>query len=146
MSIVEIPLDQEAPELTEVEQEEVEPEVVEKKTPGRGRGRPKGAPNKTKKEPQPKKTRELSPASPVVAPKPKAKRKTAPVEKKEIKKKKRIVYESSSEEEGVPTQDTRTNDMQQIAGEVLSLLSSQRANQREQRRNRYAGWFANTNM
>ena len=145
MSIVEIPLDQEAPELTEVEQEEVEPEVVEKKTPGRGRGRPKGAPNKTKKEPQPK-TREPSPASPVVAPKAKPKRKTAPVEKKEIKKKKRIVYESSSEEEGDPTQDTRTNDMQQIAGEVLSLLSSQRANQREQRRNRYAGWFANTNM
>ena len=86
MSIVEIPLDQEAPELTEVEQEEVEPDVVEKKTPGRGRGRPKGAPNKTKKEPQPK-TREPSPASPVVAPKAKAKRKTAPVEKKEIKKK-----------------------------------------------------------
>ena len=146
MSIVEIPLDQEAPELTEVEQEEVEPEVIEKKNPGRGRGRPKGAPNKPKKEPQPK-TREPSPASPVVAPKAKPKRKTAPpIPKKEIKKKKRIVYESSSEEEGVPAQDTRTNDMHQIAGEVLSLLSSQRANQREQRRNRYAGWFANTNM
>ena len=140
MDIVEVPLDQE-PESTEVA---IEPEVKEEKA--RGRGRPKGAPNKPKKEPQPK-TREPSPASPVVAPKPKPKRKTAPVEKKEIKKKKRIVYESSeSDEAHGPACDTRTNDMQQIAGEVLSLLSSQRANQREQRRNRYAGWFANTNM
>ena len=138
MDIVEVPLDQE-PESTEVS---IEPEVKEEKP--RGRGRPKGAPNKAKKEP---KTREPSPASPVVAPKAKPKRKTAPVEKKEIKKKKRIVYESSeSDEAHGPACDTRTNDMQQIAGEVLSLLSSQRANQREQRRNRYAGWFANTNM
>ena len=132
MDIKEVPLDQDAPEVTEGAA--TDPESTETKP--RGRGRPKGAPNTTKKEPK-SKPREPSPESP------KAKRKTAPpVEKKAIKKKKRIIYESSESEEDAPVQDTR-NDMQHIAGEVLSLLSSQRANQREQRRNRYAGWFAN---
>jgi hypothetical protein len=124
--IVEVPLD--APEI-EKNPPEAQPDVAEVPEAKRGRGRPKGAPNKPKKEPAP---REPSP-EPVVPPKAKAKRK--PVEQKAVKKK--PVYESS-DSEGAPDAGKTTR---QIAGEVLELLSLQRANQRAQRRDRYAAWF-----
>ena len=134
MSIVEIPLDS-----AEVE----EPDALEEATveveeaPKRARGRPKGALNK-KTTPPP--AAPIAPPSPAPSPvKTKAKpRKPAPVEKKP--KKKAIVYDSSSseEEDAVQVPDTH-----RIAGEVLAMLSSQRTNQRVQRRNRYASWFQN---
>jgi hypothetical protein len=126
-NIVEIPLD--APE-TETEAPPDPPDPPDPPEAKRGRGRPKGAPNKPKKEPVP---REPSP-EPVPPPKTKApaKRKQ-PVEQKAVKKK--PVYESS-ESEDAPGKTTR-----EIAGEVLELLSLQRANQRAQRRDRYAAWF-----
>jgi hypothetical protein len=131
-NIVEIPLD--APEaVVEAAPEESAPEEV---APKRGRGRPKGAPNKSKptepKEAKPPKTTPV--AKETKAPSPaKAKRSAAPAK---ASKKKRIVYESSSEED-IPVKKTT----QEIASEVLELLSFQRANQRAQRRDRYAGWF-----
>ena len=133
MSIVEIPIDSAAEEPEEPEAME---EVAEE-APKRGRGRPKGACNK-------KKPREMTPEppeppSPPPAAKTKAKprKPAAPVEKRA--KKKVIVYESSSsEEEAVQEPDTH-----RIASEVLAMLSSQRATQRDQRRNRYASWFQN---
>ena len=123
-NIVEVPLD--TPEI-EKNPPEAQPDVAEVPEAKRGRGRPKGAPNKPKKEPAP---REPTP-EPVVPPKAKAKRK--PVEQKAVKKK--PVYESSDSEADAG-KTTR-----QIAGEVLELLSLQRANQRAQRRDRYAAWF-----
>jgi len=124
-NIVEVPLD--TPEI-EKNPPEAQPDVAEVPEAKRGRGRPKGAPNKPKKEPAP---REPTP-EPVVPPKAKAKRK--PVEQKAVKKK--PVYESSDSEGAPEAKTTR-----QIAGEVLELLSLQRANQRAQRRDRYAAWF-----
>ena len=126
-NIVEIPLD--APDVTDPP--EAQPDVAEVPEAKRGRGRPKGAPNKPKKEPAP---REPTP-EPVVPPKAKAKTKRKPVEQKAVKKK--PVYESS-DSEGAPDARKTT---QQIASEVLELLSFQRANQRAQRRDRYAAWF-----
>jgi hypothetical protein len=125
-NIVEVPLD--APEIETTESPVAPPEVPEAK---RGRGRPKGAPNKPKapaREPTPE---------PVVPSPPKAKAKTKrkPVEQKAVKKK--PVYESSESEDAPDARKTT----QQIASEVLELLSSQRANQRAQRRDRYAAWF-----
>jgi len=130
-NIVEIPLD--APEAQQVATEaqslppEAQPEVAEVK---RGRGRPKGAPNKLKK-PAP---REPTP-EPILPSPPKVKARRKPVEQKAVKKK--PVYESS-DSEGAPDARKTT---QQIASEVLELLSFQRANQRAQRRDRYAAWF-----
>ena len=126
-NIVEVPLD--APEI----ETEAPPDPPEPPEAKRGRGRPKGAPNKPKKEPAP---REPSP-EPVLPSPPKAKAKTKrkPVEQKAVKKK--PVYESS-DSEGAPDARKTT---QQIASEVLELLSFQRANQRAQRRDRYAAWF-----
>ena len=127
-NIVEVPLD--APEIETTESPVAPPEAPPEAK--RGRGRPKGAPNKPKKEPAP---REPSP-EPVPPPKTKApaKRKQ-PVEQKAVKKK--PVYESS-DSEGAPDAGRTTK---QIASEVLELLSLQRANQRAQRRDRYAAWF-----
>ena len=127
-NIVEIPLD--APEI-EKNPPEAQPDVAEVPEAKRGRGRPKGAPNKPKKEPAP---REPTP-EPVVPPKAKAAAKRKPVEQKAVKKK--PVYESS-DSEGAPDAGKTTK---QIASEVLELLSLQRANQRAQRRDRYAAWF-----
>ena len=126
-NIVEVPLD--APEI-EKNPPEAQPDVAEVPEAKRGRGRPKGAPNKPKKEPAP---REPTP-EPVVPPKAKAAAKRKPVEQKAVKKK--PVYESS-DSEGAPEAKTT----KQIASEVLELLSLQRANQRAQRRDRYAAWF-----
>ena len=126
-NIVEIPLD--APEI-----ETEPPDRKHEKPPDppdakRGRGRPKGAPNK----PKPKPT-DPTP-EPILPSPPKAKARRKPVEQKAVKKK--PVYESS-DSEGAPDARKTT---QQIASEVLELLSFQRANQRAQRRDRYAAWF-----
>jgi len=127
-NIVEIPLD--APE-TETEAPPDPPDPPDPPEAKRGRGRPKGAPNKPKKEP-----REPSPEPvPLSPPKTKAPAKRKPVEQKAVKKK--PVYESSESEDAPNARKTT----QQIASEVLELLSSQRANQRAQRRDRYAAWF-----
>ena len=123
MEIVEIPIDataEEAPPTVAAPEPAAEP-VPEAK---RGRGRPKGAPNKPKTAP-----REPTP-EPVSPPKPKRK----PAAQKAPKKK--VVHESSESEDADAGKTTR-----QIAGEVLELLSLQRANQRAQRRDRYAAWF-----
>ena len=127
-NIVEVPLD--TPEI-EKNPPEAQPDVAEVPEAKRGRGRPKGAPNKPKKEPAP---REPTP-EPVVPPKAKAAAKRKAVEQKAVKKK--PVYESS-DSEGAPDAGKTTK---QIASEVLELLSLQRANQRAQRRDRYAAWF-----
>jgi len=132
MSIVEIPLDS----VAEVEESEAleEATVEVEEAPKRGRGRPKGALNKKTKPPP---AVPIAPPSPAPSPKTKAKPRPAPVQKKP--KKKAIVYDSSSSEE----EDAVLPDTHRIAGEVLAMLSSQRTNQRVQRRNRYASWFQN---
>jgi hypothetical protein len=134
MDIVEVPLD--AP----TEESPSAPAAPAPAAPAakRGRGRPKGAPNK----PKPRAPREPTPEPPEPAPrsppkiKAKAPAKRKPVEEN-LSKKKRIVHESSESEDAPDARKTT----REIAGEVLELLSLQRANQRAQRRDRYAAWF-----
>ena len=130
-NIVEVPLDAPTEEVEAVAPPEAPPEAK------RGRGRPKGAPNKPKaKEPAP---REPSP-EPVLPSPPKTKAK-APAKRKPVEQKppeRKRAYETSESSEDAPDARKTT---QQIAGEVLELLSFQRANQRAQRLDRYAAWF-----
>ena len=93
--------------------------------PKRGRGRPPGAKNRPK----------APPPRPPPAPKPKAvrKRKPPPPEYEE---------ESSEDSDEGPYRRQQI-DHQQVAAEVLGLLSAQRQQRTTARRNRYASWFQN---
>ena len=130
MDIVEVPLDAPAEEAPSTPTAPAaEPAAAPAPEAKRGRGRPKGAANKPKparREPTP----EPVPLSP-----PKATAKRKPAAQKAPKKK--VVHESSESEDAPDA----GNNLPQIAAEVLELLSLQRANQRAQRRDRYAAWF-----
>jgi len=117
-------------EPTEVVVELAAPEASE--PPKRGRGRPPGAKGKAKpaKPPPPEPAPQPEPPAPV----PK-KKKAAP--------KKRPVQSSDSEQE-VPKKRRRAEpETQDIALEVMRLLSDQHAQRATVRRNKYAGWFQN---
>jgi len=129
MDIVEVPLDapaEEAPSTPTAPAAEPAPAAAPAPEAKRGRGRPKGAANKPKparREPTP----EPVPLSPP--------KKRKPIAQKAPKRK--VVHESSESEDARDAGKTT----REIAGEVLELLSLQRANQRAQRRDRYAAWF-----
>ena len=132
--IEEIPLEPEAPtEKGDSEIQDNEPEkqniapVAEDIPPKRGRGRPPGAKNKPK----------APPPRPPPAPKPKAVRKRKPPPPE---------YEEESSEDSsdaAPQYRRQQIDHQQVAAEVLGLLSAQRHERTMARRNRYASWFQN---
>ena len=129
--IEEIPLEPEAPtekgdseiQDNEAENENIAP-VAEDIAPKRGRGRPPGAKNKPK----------APPPRPPPAPKPKAVRKRKPPPPE---------YEESSEDSDEGPYRRQQIDHQQVAAEVLGLLSAQRQQRTTARRQRYASWFQN---
>ena len=131
--IEEIPINSDVNEINSepVEQmveEAVEAEPVEEPAPKK-RGRPFGA--KSKAQPKPK----------VEAKAPKV----------ETKKKQRVVEESESEEEEIvvkkrtrrpaPEPEARIPTTQDVAFEVMQLLSNRHVDQAAQRRAKYASWF-----
>ena len=117
-------------EPTEVVVELAAPEASE--PPKRGRGRPPGAKGKAKPAKPPPPEPEPQPEPPAPVPK---KKKAAP--------KKRPVQSSDSEQE-VPKKRRRVEpETQDIALEVMRLLSDQHAQRATARRNKYAGWFQN---
>ena len=132
MDIQEVNVESEVPQTPSQDDEPAE--VVVKK----GRGRPKGAPNKPKVITE----KPIDPVEPKAVvektkPKPKARKKITYVEPDE----------SSSDEEPPPRKTRRAaqptaHDVaahtQAIAADVLALLSSQRAGQRDTRRSHYA--------
>ena len=132
--IQEIPLESEAPvekgEGNNQNDEEIAADiapVAEDIAPKRGRGRPPGAKNKPK----------APPPRPPPAPKPKAVRKRKPPPPE---------YEEESSEDSsdaAPQYRRQQIDHQQVAAEVLGLLSAQRHERTMARRNRYASWFQN---
>ena len=130
--IQEIPLEPEAAtekgdseiQDNEPEQENIAP-VAEDIPPKRGRGRPPGAKNKPK----------APPPRPPPAPKPKAVRKRKPPPPE---------YEEESSEDSDEGRYRRQQiDHQQVAAEVLGLLSAQRQQRTTARRNHYASCFQN---
>ena len=124
MEIVEVPLDAPAEEAPPPAAAPPPAEPAAAPEAKRGRGRPKGAANK------PKPARREPTPEPVSPPK-----KRKPAAQKAPKKK--VVHESSESEDARDAGKTT----REIAGEVLELVSLQRANQRAQRRDRYAAWF-----
>ena len=138
--IEEIPINSDVNEINSepVEQmveEAVEAEPVEEPAPKK-RGRPFGAKSKAK------------PAQPKSAqPKPRA----APKVAAEAKKRQRVVEESESEEEEIvvkrktrrpaPEPEARIPTTQDVAFEVMQLLSNRHVDQAAQRRAKYASWF-----
>ena len=130
--IEEIPLEPEAPtekgdeeiQDNEAEKENIAP-VAEDIPAKRGRGRPPGAKNKPK----------APPPKPPPAPKPKAVRKKKPPPPE--------YEEESSEDSDEGPYRRQQIDHQQVAAEVLGLLSAQRHERTMARRNRYASWFQN---
>ena len=147
--IEEIPIDtvvEEKPELLDPVQSEEIVQAVAKK-----RGRPPGAKNKPKKNAAPPEEIEETPrpaakraASSAAEVKPKKKRRPPTPESSSSEeeapppKKKRRAARAEPEQEAItPAQDTR----QQIAADVLYMLSSQHLDMRQAKRERYRSWF-----
>ena len=146
-SIVEVPIVADSSPGEAVEGNAPEPAVLP--TPKK-RGRPKGAPNKPK---QPVVIQEVP-----VAPAPEKKKRAAkapppsesdeePPAPKPSRKRARPRAPSSSDDEPAPPKKRTTKqpeppNTQQLAAEVLQLLSSRHVGQANARRARYASWFA----
>ena len=145
-SIVEVPIVADSSPGEAVEGNAPEPAVLP--TPKK-RGRPKGAPNKPK---QPTPIQEVP-----VAPAPEKKKRAAkpppsesdeePPAPKPSRKRARPRAPSSSDDEPAPPKKRTTKqpeppNTQQLAAEVLQLLSSRHVGQANARRARYASWFA----
>ena len=146
-SIVEVPIVADSSPGEAVEESAPEPAVL---PAPKKRGRPKGAPNKPK---QPVVIQEVP-----VAPSPKKKRATQapppsesdeepPTPKPSRKRARPRAPSSSDDEPALPKKRTTRGvpeppNTQQLAAEVLQLLSSRHVGQANARRARYASWFA----
>ena len=149
MSVVEIPLDSEEPNIPEIPEKEIE-EIAETEpeekeippeeelaaeitesppAPKRPRGRPK-------KEPKPKEA---------AAPPPPKKLKREPVQKKPKPKPKRVVhYEPSDSDEELPDyvrQQVQPPPQQDLATQMLKLFQNHERGRTARRQQLYSSWF-----
>ena len=146
-SIVEVPIVADSSPGEAVE--ESAPETAVLPAPKK-RGRPKGAPNKPKQPlviqevpvaPAPKKKRAAK------APPPSESDEEPPTPKPSRKRARPRAPSSSDDEPALPKKRTTRGvpeppNTQQLAAEVLQLLSSRHVGQANARRARYASWFA----